>query len=206
MKLVNLGKSDFSIVVEPNNEAALFIATELQEYISRSTGVKLDIETEKGTKSGAFFIGKEKAFSVGKDVENALKTLRPLWDGFVCEVKSDKITLTAMTNRGLIYGGYRFLETFLGVRFYNLDCEVVPTTDSIEIDERLVVEEPAFAMRSYLNGKLYWKEGEEYRKFYLKMKQNNEHVSLNEEKYELAKASLEKYYAQRVARAEKEGI
>ena len=30
--------------------------------------------------------------------------------------------------------------------------------------------------------------------------------ALNEEKYELAKASLEKYYAQRVARAEKEGI
>ena len=88
-----------------------------------------------------------------------------------------------MTNRGLIYGGYRFLETFLGVRFYNLDCEVVPTTDCVEIDECLVVEEPAFAMRSYLNGKLFWKEGDEYRKFYLKMKQNNEHVSLNEEKY-----------------------
>lgn len=30
--------------------------------------------------------------------------------------------------------------------------------------------------------------------------------ALNEEKYELAKASLEKYYAKRVARAEKEGI
>ncbi len=30
--------------------------------------------------------------------------------------------------------------------------------------------------------------------------------ALNEEKYELAKASLEKYYAERVARAEKEGI
>ena len=30
--------------------------------------------------------------------------------------------------------------------------------------------------------------------------------ALNDEKYEQAKASLEKYYAQRVARAEKEGI
>ena len=65
MKLVNQGKSNFSIVVEPNNEAALFIATELQEYINRATGVKLDIETEKGTKGGAFYIGKEMAFALG---------------------------------------------------------------------------------------------------------------------------------------------
>ena len=180
MILVHNGKSNCIIKTEQNNETALFSATELQEYIIKATGAKIEINPTTDAENVIFIGGKN---SVGADLREELSGFDKLSDGFVTDVKENSITITANVDRGLIFGVYRFLEKFLNVRFYNIDCEVVPTWDSIDVTPQRVVEKPAFIMRSYLTGKLCWREGEEFRKFYLKMKQCNEHVSLNEKKY-----------------------
>ena len=181
MRLVIKGKSDCVIITEQGNEAALFAAEELRDYVKKSTGVGIKINPEKIDGLNQIFIGGKNA--VDKDLQTELTKFNELTDGFVNQITENKMTITANYDRGLIFGVYRFLEDFLGVRFFNVDCELVPKHDDLEIKSQLISEEPAFAMRSYLTGKLCWREGEEFRKFYLKMKQCNEHVSLNEAKY-----------------------
>ena len=181
MRLVIKGKSDCFIRTEKGNEAALFAAEELRDYVKKATGAEIKINPERSTKTNEIFIGGYNA--VDKELKAELDKMDKLSDGFVNKITERKMTITANFDRGLIFGVYRFLEDFLDVRFFNVDCELVPKSENIAISPRLLFEEPAFSMRSYLTGKLCWREGEEFRKFYLKMKQCNEHLSLSEAKY-----------------------
>ncbi len=180
MLLVKNGKSDCCIITEEGNEAALFAATELQGYVLKATGAELPINPIIRTKS-AFYVGGA-CFADG-EAQAILNRYAKLSDGFVLQIKEEEAVLAANSGRGVIFGVYRFLERFLNVRFFNIDCEAVPRCDKIELTPALFQEEPAFIMRSYLTGKLCWREGEEFRRYYLKMKQCNEHTSLNEAKY-----------------------
>ena len=122
-----------------------------------STGANLPIEN-KNNKNGYFYVGGNRY--EGGDAINVTD-----------------IYLDAQNGRGLIFGVYRFLEKYLGVRFFNSDCELVPKTQTLIIKEDLVIEKPEFSLRSYLNGTL-WELGGADLNLYLKYKQNNFHIHL----------------------------
>ena len=179
MDFIKQGKSNFTIVIpEKDNEAAGFAAEELKKYVELSTGAVLDIKTvDLSDEENKFFIGG--FFPAQSSVIN-MKNVDLNDDGFVLNITNKNICINAQNGRGVIYGVYRFLEKYFGIRFYTPDCEKVPKLDTVFVQPDLIIERPAFAMRSYLVGPV-WLANESLAPFYLKLKQNNEHFRINGE-------------------------
>ena len=174
-----IGKGNIcQIIYEKNNPAAQYAATELSKYLFRSMGLELKtLSEEKEKKERAFFIGGEKVNSLINVSSYDLNG-----DGFVLDIAEESVCLAAQNGRGFIFGVYRFLEKYLGIRFFNPACEKIPQLDKIELKPCRIVERPEFALRSYLNGAL-WECGGADKDLYLKFKQNNEHLIITESQY-----------------------
>ncbi|MBQ7237097.1 MAG: hypothetical protein IJX03_08115, partial [Clostridia bacterium] len=163
MVFINNGKSGFVIACKGGNNPADFAANELKKYIEQSCGCVLDVIALDKPKH-------EKAFNIGfsRDEQSAVELINTdlNGDGFILDVTEDALYLNAKTGRGLIFGAYDFLEKYFGVRFINMDCEIVPNVKDLTIPEGKTVERPEFAMRSYLSGKMIKGRGEEEHDIY----------------------------------------
>ena len=155
-----------------------YASNELKKYLCLSTGADLEI-TDK--KDGKIFLIGDLAYEKGEEKID-LKSIDFNGDGFILKVTDNAISLCAKTGRGIIYGVYRFLEKYLGVRFFNSDCELVPKNENVILENGTFVEKPTFAMRSYLTGQLIMANPpQELKEYYLKLKQCNEHQHLSED-------------------------
>lgn len=180
MKFIKNGKSQAVIVVELDNPAAFYAAIELKTYIKKATGADLSVLENYTGDNPVFYVGGEHY----KGVENPLniKKMDLNDDGFVLRITDNAVYLDAQNGRGLIFGVYRFLEKYLGIRFLNSDCELVPKTQTLTLNKEVVIEKPEFALRSYLNGTM-WECGAADINLYLKHKQCNEHILISDKKY-----------------------
>ena len=177
MLLIENGNSEYKIVWKKENAAAEFAACELKKYLEKSAGVSLELLSEDSVLKGRYFhIG----FSEDFEDENELLKTDLNDDGFVLDITENEVFLNAKNGRGLIFGIYRFLEDFLGIRFINMGCEKIPAVYRLELPVKKIIEKPDFAMRSYLNGKMLTGKGEEYDLYHLKNKMCNEHRHLAE--------------------------
>ena len=175
MWFIKNGKTDFKIAYKSGNEAAEYAANELKGYVKICTGNEVTVTATDCLLGGkTFYIG------VYKDEasEREIKKTDFNGDGFAIEIGEEEIFLNARVNRGLIFGVYRFLERFFGVRFLNMDCEKTPFVTDVELPKTTIIEKPAFPMRSYLNGKMLEGRGEAYDIYHLKQKMCNEHRHL----------------------------
>lgn len=177
MLFIKNGVCEFEIAYNSNRKTAEFSANELAKYLGLATGNSVALSITDGKISGKkFYIG------ISKDDESATQLNKTdlNGDGFILDITPDGIFLNAKVDRGLIFGVYRFLERFLGVRFFNTDCEKVPTVSTLDLPETQIIEKPAFAMRSYLNGKMLDNTVKDYDIYHLKNKMCNEHRHLPE--------------------------
>lgn len=178
MLFIENGKTEFKVAYQSANSAAAYAANELKKYVEVCTGATMSVVATDCLLGGkTFYVG------VFKDEESkeTVKKTDFNGDGFILEIGENEIFLNAKVNRGLIFGVYRFLETFFGVRFFNMDCEKTPFTKTVELPVKTIFEKPDFAMRSYLNGKMLAGRGEAYDIYHLKQKMCNEHRHLPEE-------------------------
>ncbi len=176
MNFIKNGKSTFSIVTEENNIAAHYAAEELSKYIVKATSVKFDIVAKNDIlENNKIYIGSK--FNI-EELPN-VSSLDLNLDGYVIKITDENVYITAQNNRGLIFGVYGFLEKFFGVRFYNSGCELVPNTQDLVLEPCTIIERPAFAMRSYLNGTLY-EHGAKDIDLHTKLKLCNEHIKIPE--------------------------
>lgn len=177
MLFVKDRKTDFKIAYKSGNEAAQFAASELKSYLEKCIGgTVIAIPSDCLIEGKAFYIG----IYQNEERKNEIYKTHLNGDGFVLEIAEQAIFLNAKVNRGLIFGVYRFLEIFFGVRFFNIDCEKIPSVDTVDLPIKTIIEKPDFAMRSYLNGKMLEGEGEIYDRYHLKQKMCNEHRHLSE--------------------------
>lgn len=147
MIIVDNGVSDFYIVTSENPDECIVTATkELQTYIEKISGAKLDIITESNLPEGgkAFLVGETE---LEKDIveidRSAIKA-----DGFRLYSDGDYFVIAGADSRGSLYGVYTFLEEYLGVRWFTPTLEVVPENENIIVDaaiDRTV--EPSFSVR-----------------------------------------------------------
>ena len=63
------------------------------------------------------------------------------------QCRSDGLTITGGSGRGVLYGVYGFLENVLGVRFYTHDVTKVPKCEELVLDEMDITDSPAFEYR-----------------------------------------------------------
>ena len=178
MIIVKEGKSTYNIVYTKEKVASKFAATELSKYLGLSLSTTLKVvELNENKVKQSLYIGCY--YSEEQKKEIALTDLNG--DGFVLEVTENGVYLNSKIERGLIFGVYRILEKYLGIRFFNIDSEKIPVHQIFELELGKVVEKPTFALRSYLNGKMLVGEGVEYDIYHLKHKMCNEHRHLSPE-------------------------
>ena len=120
MKKVNV--SNYLIVIPQSATISeITAAAELSCYLERITGIKLPTVTDSESEA-------EHEICIGytnRSCKDMFNTDALGLEGFVIEAFGEKLFI-AGGKRGVIYGVYTFLESYLGCRFYASDCENIP--------------------------------------------------------------------------------
>ncbi|MBQ8764000.1 MAG: DUF4838 domain-containing protein [Clostridia bacterium] len=136
MYIVENGETDYVIVTEENpDECILTAVDELQNYIEKISGAKLDYITEDALTDSQKAI----VLGTGENMDS---------DAFTIRSDSANLYISGGSDRGTLYGVYTLLEEYLGVRWFTPTLEVVPENDDVVVDaniDRTVV--PSFSVR-----------------------------------------------------------
>ena len=149
VKLVAEGHSDFVIFPGPSpDDGTEFAAAELQAYVEKITGHRLEIVTERPA-GAAIAVGSVAAMEYGRDV--GLLTVHE--DGFVRSVEPALIVLAGKSRRATLYAVYDLLEA-IGCRWfaprfshYEGRAEFVPTQASVSLPAGQAVAAPTMRLR-----------------------------------------------------------
>ncbi len=140
--IAETGESNFCIVNHQySDETVRYAASELQKYIQLATNAVLPYFSDRcptrgpEIRIGAFVRGET---CIEEDIAD---------DGFVIRAANENITITGKTSRGILYGVYHFLETYLGFQCFTKDVEIIDKTDRLEIELTEIKEEPTFEFR-----------------------------------------------------------
>lgn len=146
MCIVEDGESDYVIVIDDDADECIMTAVkELQTYIEKISGAKLDCVKETAYTGGkAILLGETDLEKTIVDIDrNTIKE-----DGFRFYSDGEYFVIAGASSRGTLYGVYTFLEEYLGVRWFTPTLEVVPENEDIVIDASLDrTVEPSFAVR-----------------------------------------------------------
>lgn len=140
--LVESGRSRAVIVVRKGASATeQFAASELQRYIERATGAKLDVTSSIPATGLHVWVGNA-----------GLARAKELGDeGVRIEAQGQAVRIMGGSDRGTLYGVYTFLEKHVGVRWYAPGDrgEWVPKKATLRVPEGVSEQKPAFAYRSF---------------------------------------------------------
>ena len=142
MYIAEDGESDFVIVTPADaDECIVTAAEEMQTYLEKICGAKLDVIAENKYTGG-------KAIVIGDtDIVN-VETSDIKEDGFRLYSDGEILAVEGPNSRGTLYGVYTFLEEYLGVRWFTPKLEVVPENEDVVIDASIDRKvEPSFAVR-----------------------------------------------------------
>lgn len=147
--LVVNNRENAKIVIPKNaSETEKTASFELQAYIEKVTGAKLEIVPEEKIDDVAIFVGHTKYAATkgicGTSAEN--------W--IIKGVEGNLILTGGLknTDRGIIYSVYHFLEEYLGVRWWNFREEYVPEASDLKIKSNVCVSKmPVFDFRKILD-------------------------------------------------------
>lgn len=154
MILVNNGEPMATVVVaERPSDQAMEAARNLQSYIERMSGARLEIRTEKDVVSGTrVLVGRSQTVKkLGIEVPSGF-TNQMNEEGFVIKTVDGALVLAGNEDwhyRGTIYAVNEFLE-HLGCRWFFPGAygEVVPTMDTISVGHMDREERPDFRFRN----------------------------------------------------------
>jgi hypothetical protein len=133
----------FRIVIPVSaSETEKKAANELQKYLEKATGVRLEI-TDDNSKMGTTEI----VIGNSRRLPEDLVPARMAPDAFFIWNSGSRIFLAGGPRKGTLYAVYTFLERYLGCRFYAPDAEKVPVLDKIHLPALNITESPAFTDR-----------------------------------------------------------
>ena len=112
------------VIVRPETADACVkhAAEELQDYIEKATGIRLEIAGEKGSYAHKIDLVEDETGNHGEE-------------DFTIAVENGDLTITGGTRRGVLYGVYEFLEAYVGWRFVLDGVEYLYEAKSIDIPE-----------------------------------------------------------------------
>lgn len=146
MYIAEDGESDYYIVTADNHDECIDTAAlELQTYIEKICGAKLETVNESQLPAGvpAIALGET---SISEN--NGFDYSAISEDGFLLDTEGEHFIIRGEDDRGTLFGVYTFLEEYLGVRWFTPTLERVPENEDVVIDKDLHrVVEPSFAVR-----------------------------------------------------------
>ncbi len=150
---------DISLVTNKTAEAVIAISktasdvertasVELQNYIEKATGAKLEIVSEEKSDNVAVYVGHTE-YAVKKGICGTSA------ENWIIKAVEDNLILTGglkNTDRGIIYSVYHFLEEYLSIRWWNFREEYVPKVSELKIKGDVCVSKtPVFEFRKILD-------------------------------------------------------
>lgn len=144
-----LGTVQIAYCAEPNNEIVIdsswsilipASATKRQKYAAEKLGEKLSevLSCTVPVVTSAF----DKYIAI--DSENGADVSSLKQNGYIISANKN-IYINGSGKRGTLYGAYRFLEEYCGLKVYTKDITVLPKTDGIKVPSDAYIEyEPFF--------------------------------------------------------------
>ncbi len=146
LKIFADGQTSYKIVVSDKaNSTETFAARELQRYIRSASGIEMPIirDTGKGISGHGIYV----MLRQHAPQSIALNDYALGEEGFAIKTFGSNLYLAGARNRGVLYAVYRFLQDYLGVRYYCYDDERIPKLSTLILNEINRVEKPAFPYR-----------------------------------------------------------
>ena len=135
------GESVFHIVAHQYaSETVRFAASEMQKYLLQATGAAIPYFSDRCPQRGP-------EIRIGAGVRGETKQEETDPEGFVIRGAGAHVTITGGSDRGVLYGVYRFLEIFCGFRAFTGEVEKIDRTDLLQIELEEIREKPAFEFR-----------------------------------------------------------
>ncbi len=124
------------------SDTVRFAADELAKYLEQISGAKLSVADEGAEVSGM-------AVHVGPTSEG--RAIAPdEAEGFALRAGEGGVVICGGSDRGTLYGVYRFLEEALGCRWLSHDVEYVPTATTVSVRPFELTSAPEFDMRTFV--------------------------------------------------------
>ena len=145
-KLFNNGKSRYAIVLARDaSPSELTAAQELQLYIEKVSGAKLELLSDDNTSdhSKVIYVGYNPKYGaklgVARPADND--------ESFTYRTVGDDLWIWGGKQRGTMYGVYSFLENELGVRWYTHNYTKIPELKSYSLKKLNHSESPYIGIR-----------------------------------------------------------
>lgn len=145
--------SDYVIYSAYKSESMVYAAKKLKEYIFGTCSLDLPVKYEKGKKN--LILGRMDLLDGKLSEFGEVKG-----DGFAFYPDGADVYIVALTERGIIYGVYGFIEKYLNVRFLSADFEYVPRLAEANLPTQPYISNPAIDMRTYLVGGVHDKKAD----------------------------------------------
>ena len=143
--LVQNGQARAFVIASPEpSPVEARAVTELVDYVSKMTGVRLEVRTERQAGLLPIYVG-----SVARNGLGAVDWAGLGDDGFALKSSSDGVYISGARDLGTLYGVYQLLEKHLGVRWFMPGeiGEVVPHSDTLTLGTFQETEVPSFRIR-----------------------------------------------------------
>jgi hypothetical protein len=150
--LLSAGKSVFRVFLSTQaSNSQDFAAQELVKYLMESTKVSLQLVKDDHPVPKKSIILGDHPFIKKTFSEINFDELGD--EGFYWLFNKDYIIIAGSKTRGTIYGVYSFLEEFLGIRWYDPECTIVPNHKNINLPMISKKKLPSLSYRivTYLN-------------------------------------------------------
>ena len=148
MQIDRISCADYGIITD-GSKGLEFAKAELEKFIRKACGFSILAYTNQ-----AHFISlgvNEKSASLIE--EYGVSDLNE--DGFYIVPKNGNVYIFGQSEKSVIFGVYEFLELYLGVRFISRDCEYVPVSEKLIVEEKTVKRVPISGQRTYLCSSAY---------------------------------------------------
>lgn len=136
------GNTPYQIVISPNASVTeKTAAKDLKSYLEQISGVDFKLSNTPGSRN--IYVGYENDYEVFKGIE----PYNSDFDGFSVKKIGHDLVIYGGSERGTMYGVYRFLQEFLGVRWYTPDFTKVPSSRKYILTNFDFSEEPRIKYR-----------------------------------------------------------
>lgn len=147
VEILKAGKSSHRIVIEPTASASeKHAAEELARYVKACTGVALPVIVGVPTNPGPMIVLGLGPMARGLGINPVPETLGE--QGYVLGTSGPHLLIAGTPDAGTLYGVHRFLERYLGVRWYAPGVTKTPKVAELVIPPVHQVVRPAFSYRN----------------------------------------------------------
>ena len=134
LPLVKNGQSNYSIVIAADaGPLVIKAASEMDKYIKAVSGADLPVKKDNAAASGNEILVGNSTHLKQLGINVSAASLGD--EGFLIQTVNNHLVIIANKDKGVLYGVYTFLESYLGCRMYSSDVMKIPQKSTITLSK-----------------------------------------------------------------------